>query len=207
MKFAVLAFAAALIAAPPAFAEPEVWTPDYNHSEVRFSWDHWGVSTQHGEFEKFTIDLALDPENIERSTVSATIDVTSIHTAAGELDRHLQGPNWFNAPQFHDMRFVSTAVHRTGLNTALVDGRLTIRGVEKPATLAVALTFDGEHPLAAVVDGFRGRRYRGFVAHTTVLRSDFGMTQSRPYISDEIGIDITAEVTRRPSDAAAPPAR
>src|SRR5690349_10494371 len=62
-----------------ARAEPLTYNIDYAHSEVRFSWEHWGLSTQHAEFTHFTGDLVLDHDAIATSHVNATIDMTSLN--------------------------------------------------------------------------------------------------------------------------------
>jgi polyisoprenoid-binding protein YceI len=60
------------------------------------------------------------------------------------------------------------------------------------------MTYIGEHPLAQAVPSFAGRQYVAFTGHARVLRSDFGMAQSQPWVSDAINIDITIEATYRP---------
>ena len=84
------------------------------------------------------------------------------------------------------MTFKSTKVETTGEHTANITGDLTLHGVTKPVTLAVTHNKSGKHP-------FMDRMETGFSATGTIKRSDFGMTEAVPMVSDEVEIRIEVE--------------
>jgi polyisoprenoid-binding protein YceI len=193
MRFLLLIISCFWLPIAAARAEPLSYNIDYAHSEVRFGWEHWGLSTQHAEFMHFAGELVLDHDEIAASHVNAAIDMTSLNTGNALLDQHLRTEEWFDVTHHPEARFVSTAVRRTGLRTAQVDGNLTIRGVTKPVTLEATLIYDGPHPLLGVIGMPNGVTAVGLTAHTTVLRSDFGIHDSLPWVSDAVDIDMTME--------------
>ena len=74
-----------------------------------------------------------------------------------------------------------------GAKTADVSGNLTLLGVTKPVTLKAV--FNGgmaSHPMAK-------KPAIGFSASGTVKRSEFGMTNAIPVVSDDVNLVIEAE--------------
>lgn len=156
MKFAKpLAAATALaLLTTPAFAQ--VFKTDQGHTEVLFGWSHVGVSRQNAEFTKVDGTLDLNPDNIEASTLSVTIDANSLSSGFGPLDDHLKSTDYLGVADHPEITFTSTSIERTGDTTANVTGDLTIHGVTHPAVLETTLTHQGAHPLAGVIDYYKG---------------------------------------------------
>lgn len=178
-------------------AEGGVFIIDKDHTSVRFSYDHLGLSWQSGSFRDVIGRLAFDPERPEASQLSVTIKVASVMTGVPELDRILGSTNdYLDAASHPDITFQSTGVSITGPKTANVAGELTIHGVTKPVTMAVVWNFLGEHPLAKVNPLYTGVTAAGFSARTQILRSEWGISRGIPLISDEIRITIEAELHR-----------
>ena len=143
-----LAALSLMIALPTASAyAAETYFTDQGHTEVRFGWSHAGVSMQSGEFTKASGKLVLDPDNVEKSTISVTIDAASVSTGFVPLDDHIKSKDFLEVETYPKITFVSTSVKKTGDKTADVTGDLTIHGVTKPVTLKTTLTHRGEHPL------------------------------------------------------------
>jgi polyisoprenoid-binding protein YceI len=84
------------------------------------------------------------------------------------------------------MKFVSTKVERTGEKTAKVTGDLTLHGVTRPVVLDVTLHQVGTHPMMK-------KDWAGFSATGTVKRSEFGIPQGIPFVSDAVQITLDAE--------------
>ena len=84
-----------------------------------------------------------------------------------KLAGHLQTPDFFDAEQFPELRFVSSGIERDG-DRVSVAGDLTIRG--KTAQVELAGTIAGP-----VVDG-QGKERIGLDLETTVNRHDFGVS-------------------------------
>ncbi len=67
---ASIAWAMALLASPSvAWAAPETYGFDKEHTEVRFSWDHLGLSRQSGRFHGVTGTVVFDQERPEASSI------------------------------------------------------------------------------------------------------------------------------------------
>ncbi len=188
----------ALLASDVARAAPETYGFDKDHTEVRFSWDHLGLSRQSGRFHGVTGTVVFDAEKPEASTVDVRIPLASLGTGIPELDDVLlRKPDYINAAEHPDITFKSSEVVVTTARTANVTGNLTFNGVTKPATLSVVWNFSGEHPLSKVNPTYAGVYASGFSARTQILRSEFNVMRSIPLVSDEIRITIETEMQRR----------
>ncbi len=171
---------------------------DREHTDVRFSWDHLGMSRQSGIFRDVIGRVEFDPAQPEASSVNVTIKVASIQTGAAALDRHLtQTTDFFDVARHPDITFKSSRVAMTSSRTANIEGDLTINGITKPVTLSAVWNFTGEHPLSNVNPVYKGVFASGFSARTQILRSEWGITRTVPLVSDEIRITIEAEMLRR----------
>jgi polyisoprenoid-binding protein YceI len=189
-------FAALLLAAGAVHADPVRYDLDPNHTQVEFSWNHFGFSNITGRFDKVEGNFQFDPADPTRSSIDVTIPIASIDTGVGALDEHLQGADFFDAAQFPVATFKSSKVERVDADSLKVSGDLTIHGVSKPAVLDVTINKIGEHPMA-------GRAAAGFDAKTTIKRSDFGINKYVPNVSDDIVIAITSETMVPKPDATA----
>lgn len=179
-------------------AHADTYVLDREHTEVRFSWDHLGMSRQSGRFRDVIGRVTFDPARPEDSTVNVTIKVASLKTGSEKLDRHLtQTADFFDTKRHPDIIFKSTKVTMTTARTANVEGDLTINGTTKTAILSVVWNFTGEHPLSKFNPSYQGVKASGFSARTQVLRSQWGMTRTIPLVSDEIRITIETEMLKR----------
>ena len=134
----------------------EVYKFDQGHTEIGFGWNHAGVSMQHGEFLKADGTLSLDPEKVETSKISVTIDAASVSTGVQALDTHLKSSSFLDVQKHPSITFESTSVTKTGDKSADVTGDLTLHGVTKPVTLKVVLTHRGSHPVGQYIDHYKG---------------------------------------------------
>ncbi len=175
--------------AMPALAAETYYT-DQGHTEVRFGWSHAGVSMQTGEFTKATGTLVLDPDNVEQSSISVTIDAASVSTGFEALDKHLKTADFLEVETYPEITFVSTAVERTGDTTANVTGDLTIHGVTKPVTLETTMTHRGEHPVGAMLDYYKGQ----WVAFSATTEIDHQAFNVGSFSTGPISITIVTEM-------------
>ncbi len=150
-----VAGAALFASATLSFAE-QTFKTDPGHTEVRFGWSHAGVSFQTAEFDKTSGTLVLDRDNIEASKVTVTVDTTSVSTGVEIFDEHIQAPAYFDTAAYPEMTFTSTEIKLTGETTAKITGDLTIKGVTQPLELDAELTFEGDHPVAALFESYKG---------------------------------------------------
>ncbi len=202
----------ALAALPAGARAADTYDIDPEHTEVRFSWNHLGLSRQGGRFIDVKGVLSFDEQNPAASTLDVTIPVKSIATGVKKLDEHLLASKEFFLADVHStITYKSTGVAMQSDRTGIVTGELTINGITRPAVLDVVWNFSGEHPLANINPAYAGIYASGFSATTQIRRSDWGLTRTIPYISDEVKITIEAELHRRtpmpadgPADADTP---
>lgn len=170
--------------ATTAFAAPQKYDIDTTHTQVIFSWNHFGFSNPSATLEKFTGDFMLDTADLTKSSISITFPLDGLHTGVPKLDEHLKSPDFFDAAKFPNITFKSTKVDKVGANGLKVTGDLTIHGVTKPATLDVKINKIGDNPMMKKASA-------GFDATTTIKRSEFGVDKYVPNVSDEIPVHIT----------------
>lgn len=166
---------------------------DLSHASVVWKVSHLGLSNYVARFADFDAAIEFDPNNVEKSVVTATIDPMSIQTAypnAQEKDFNktlATDEGWFNAGKFASIDFASTSIEMTGESTAVMQGDLTFLGVTLPVSLDV--TFNG----AMLRQPFSGKPTMGFSATTTIERSKWGMTKYVPNIGDTVEVMIEGE--------------
>ena len=191
MKRLILATTAALALSGAAFAESYVL--DSSHTEVRFSWNHAGLTTQTGEWTNVSGTIDFDPADGAATKAVIEIDAASLHTGFAALDTELKGATFFDVENHPTITFVSTSAVQTGAKAMRLTGDITVKGESAPAVLDVALTFEGAHPLGEFFDYYKGE-WLGAEAVSTLLRSDLGVGAFGPLTSDEVQLEISAEM-------------
>ncbi|WP_074255365.1 YceI family protein [Vannielia litorea] len=187
MKSHILGAAVAVAAASPAFAEAEKYALDASHSQIVFSYDHFGFSTTTSMFSGFDGEIMWDKEDPAASSVTVTFPESSLISGWDERTQHLMSGDFFGADAGEDITFASTAIEVTGDDTALITGDLTMNGVTKPVVLDARLNGAADaHPMAGVP-------WAGFSATTTLKRSDFNLGAFAPMVSDEVAVEISIE--------------
>src|SRR5271170_3356382 len=138
MKKSLIAFGfAVILTAIATQAQSTTWQLDPAHSNAQFSVRHLGISNVQGEFTKVTGTVELDDQDISKSTVNATIDVSSLDTRVQNRDNDLKSDHFFDVAKFPTITFQSTKIWKTGEGTAKMTGNLTLHGVTKEVTFDV----------------------------------------------------------------------
>lgn len=190
-----LAVAAALAAAlvMPASAGTTTWQIDPQHSSAQFGVTHLMISTVRGEFHGVKGTVALDDQDITRSTVNVTIDATSVDTREPDRDKHLKSPDFLDVANHPAITFKSTKVEQVSPGELKVTGDLTIRGVTKQVVLNV------EGPKAPIKDPW-GLQRSAVSATAKINRQDFGVSWNKTLdsggvvVSDEVRITLDVEM-------------
>ena len=166
------------------------WALDPSHSSVSFSVRHLMVSKVRGQFTTFDAELVTAPNPLD-STISATVDLSSIDTGSPDRDAHIRSADFFDVDQHPTLSYRSTAIRRDG-DSFVVDGELTLHGVTRPV------------PLALEVNGFQhaspfGDIRAGFSATAEINRKDFGIEFNMPLegggvvVGDKVQIALEIE--------------
>ncbi len=177
-----------LLASSMAFAAPETYVIDSNHTKPRFSYSHFGYSTQLSRFDKATGKITIDKE-IKKGSVDVVIDAQSVNTGYALFNEHIQGEDFLATAQYPTATFKSTKVNFEGDKVTAVDGQLTLKGITKSVTLKVTSFLCMPHPISK-------KDACGANATTQVKRSDFNMGKNAPYVGDEVTIDIPIEAIK-----------
>ena len=183
---AALTLAAAL--STPAFATPETYVLDSAHSFPRFSYNHFGYSTQVSRFNKTTGKIVYDKE-AKTASVDIVIDATSVDSGFPVFNEHLRGEDFFDTAKYPTATFKSTKVIFEGDKPSAIEGDLTIKGITKPVTLTVTSFHAMPHPM-------RKKDAIGANAFTVIKRSEFNAGKYVPYVGDEVRIDIGVEAIK-----------
>ena len=141
------------------------WTIDPVHSEVGFSVRHMMVSKVRGKFNRFSGQLVTGESPLD-SSVTATVELSSIDTGNVDRDNHIRSADFFEVEAHQTMTYRSTGVRPDG-HDFILDGELTLKGITKQVPLKLELGGFGP-------DAFGGVR-AGFTATGEIKRSEFGV--------------------------------
>ena len=183
--------AAALVGTRDAWSAPEgaAYAGDTVHSYVIFKVKHLNASWSYGRFNEFTVSFDTNDAGTELTSAAFVVKAASVDTGNAKRDQHLQGPDFFNAKQFADISFKSTAVKSAGAGAWEVTGDLSLHGVTKAVTVNVAKVGDGKGP--------KGEVLLGLETTFAVKRSEFGMTYGVGPVSDEVTLTVAVEGARK----------
>jgi polyisoprenoid-binding protein YceI len=175
--------------AAPALSAPETYAVDGTHTFPRFSYSHFGYSTQLSRFNKTTGTVVLD-KAARTGAVDIVIDTKSVDTGYATFDEHIQGEDFLDTARYPTATFKSTKVVFDGDKPAKVEGNLTLKGVTRPVTLTVSDFKAAPHPMLK-------KDAIGANAWTTVKRSEFNAGKYAPNVGDDVRIDIAIEAIRQ----------
>ena len=185
-QLALLALAAAT--ALPAVAAPATFVLDEAHSFPRFSYSHFGFSTQLSRFDKTTGTVVFDAA-AKSGAVDIVINTKTVNTGFPTFNEHIQGEDFLDTAKYPTATFKSTKVVFEGDKPVSVEGNLTIKGVTRPATLTVTSFQAMPHPMLK-------KDAIGANAYTVIKRSEFNAGKYAPYVGDEVRIDIAVEAIK-----------
>ncbi|HEX5393425.1 MAG TPA: YceI family protein [Rhodocyclaceae bacterium] len=192
MKKSIAAIAIATLAAGiagSAVAAPVTYAIDGSHSFPRFSYSHFGYSTQLSKFNKTSGKIVFDAE-AKTGAVDVVIDMKSVDTGYDVFNGHIQGDDFLDTAKYPTATFKSTAVKFDGDKPVAIEGNLTMKGVTKPVTLTVTRFQRMPHPMLK-------KDAIGADAITTVKRSEFNAGKYAPYVGDDVTINIAVEAIQQ----------
>ncbi len=185
-KLIFIAVAASLSAS--AFAAPETFVIDGNHTFPSYSYSHFGYTVQTGRFNRTTGKVVMD-RAAKTGAVDVSIDMKSVDTGSAMLNEHIQGEDFFDTGKYPTANFKSTSVKFEGDKPVAVEGNLTIKGISKPVTLKITGFQAMPHPMMK-------KDAIGANATTSVKRSEFAAGKYAPYVGDDVTINIAIEAVK-----------
>lgn len=180
------------IAKCQAFAS-DTFKIDPAHSAITFKVRHL-LGTAKGKFTKFNGTIEVERDQPEKSSVTVSIQTSSIDTAIAKRDEHLRSEDFFNVQKYPEITFKSRQVKRTSSNAGEIEGDLTMHGVTRPITLRIELLGTPDS-----IGKDQATRWR--VSTAPIKRSQFGLVWSKSVeavsmIGDDVSVDIQIEAAR-----------
>ncbi len=143
-----------------------------------------------GEFTDWNANLQLASGSLKDGTFALDLKSNSVHTGSGLKDKEVKGKNFFNVKDYPDIHFASTGIlPDPDPNKFTMTGNLTLRGVTRPVTVAIALS--------SLPNG-----NQKIEADFSFNRRDFGMTHNMMFNKIADTIRVTMELHVKPSSPA-----
>jgi polyisoprenoid-binding protein YceI len=171
------------------------WVIDPTHSEISFKVKHLVISTVTGYFREFEGGLEQEGDTFEGAQAHFTAKIDSIDTNQKDRDNHLKSDDFFNAEQYPELKFESTAFEKISDDKYRVTGDLTIRDVTRPVELEAEFLGEATDPY--------GNDKAGFEIRGKINRKEFGLKWSavteagKVVVSDEVRLDLNVQVTKQ----------
>jgi len=173
----------------------ERWEIDSSHSSVHFSVRHLVIAKVRGTFARWSGTVQVPHGDFSQATVSVTLDASSINTGVEQRDAHLKSPDFFDAAQYPELRFVGRRVEPRSEAEIDVIGDLTIKGTTREVVLRVEQHGQAKDPW--------GNLRAAFTAKTSIDRKDFGLTWNQALetggvmVGDRVDIEAEIEAVRQ----------
>lgn len=163
---------------------------DPSHTTLLFKVTHFGISTFVGRFNTVDATLIFDSEHPENSELHGTVEVASIDVNAQDFEETLRGCSWLCVKKYPKARFETKEKAVVSGNELVFSGNMTFRGVTAPIKIHVIVNGGADSILT-------GRYSIGFDARFTFLRSDFGMGNFAPAVSDKVNVEVYTEFQKQ----------
>lgn len=128
-------------------------------------------------FKGLKAEISFDKEHPEKSTITATIDATTVDTGNAVMTEHAKEPNVLDTGNFPEITFKSSSVKKNASGYEIT-GRLTLKGITKEITFP--FTFEKET----------------FIGEFTIAANDFNINRDGAVPSGQIRIELNIPVTK-----------
>lgn len=162
------------------------WDIDVSHSAIHFWVRHMIISKVHGRFAKWAGTIALDEQDLTRSTVDVRIDAASIDTQVADRDTHLKSADFLDVAKYPELTFRSKRIEKAGEDYRVV-GDLSLHGVTREVTLQAEFAGSGKDPW--------GNTRAGFSAKASLDRRDYGLVWNAALEAGGVLVGEKVEIT------------
>lgn len=133
---------ALILAACSALAAALAGDVDKSASTVTATFRQMGVAVD-ARFTAVNGTIVYDPANAAAAKAQLSIDVASFDIGDAAYNQEVLKKEWFNAAQYPQATFTSTAIKAAAADTLQVQGRLTIKGRALDVVVPVKVTKNG----------------------------------------------------------------
>lgn len=162
------------------------WIMDKDQSRIAFEGVQKGKAFT-GEFGAFDASINFNPNDLAASSVTVTIDVSSIDAGNSERNESLPSKDWFHVKAFPAAIFTANEFSDQGEGNYIAKGTLTIRDQSRPVTLPFTLNIDGERAVMSS-ESF------------TLDRTDYGVGQGTwgtdEWVDTQVKVNVSVVATR-----------
>jgi polyisoprenoid-binding protein YceI len=164
---------------------PGTWRIDAQHSSIRATALHLGMSRIHGRLRRFSGQVVVaDP--FETSRVEVAIDASSVDSDEPDRDAHLRNADFLDVERHPSIGYAGTGLTRHDPTHWTVHGTLSLKGVSAPVDLAVV--YGGSGP-----DPWGGTR-AAFTATTEISRDEFTIDWNQSVLAGVLAIGRTLRI-------------
>jgi polyisoprenoid-binding protein YceI len=132
-----------------------------------------------GSIKRLKASILFDQANPEKSKITTSLEVNTINTGNGMMNKHAQSESALDVKNFPSINFESVSVSGKNGNYTAV-GKLTIKGVTKEISLPFTFEDKGASAL------FKGK--------FSIVPKEYNITKSGT--PDTLEIEITVPVTK-----------
>jgi len=119
-----------------------------DQSEVAYVASQLGAQVE-GSFARFDAQIDLDPGRLQTSSVSLSVDTTSLDFPSTDVLKELAKPDWFDTARFPTAEFRSNRIRALASDRYEVSGTLTIKGHAREVVVPVNLSRTGTTTFAS----------------------------------------------------------
>jgi len=136
-----------------------------------------------GTFDELSApSIVFDAAKLASSKLSLKLEVSSINTGNGLMNKHAKGEEWFNAEKYPYIEFTSSKIEKTAEGFKAT-GKLQMHGVSKE--VSIPFTFSEKGNKAT------------FNAKFNVDRSDFQIGKKNAGVAETIKITASIPVVKK----------
>jgi polyisoprenoid-binding protein YceI len=135
-----------------------------------------------GSFTDLKGIVKFDEADLAGSKFDLTINIASISTGNGLMNKKAQTEEWFQASKYPTIKFISTAITKAG-SDYVIAGNLTMKGVTKEKKIPAKLTKNGGELL--------------FSGAFPVNRMDYKIGKKSDAVPDIMNITYAIPVTKK----------
>ncbi|HYM92651.1 MAG TPA: YceI family protein [Chitinophagaceae bacterium] len=162
------------------------WTIDPAHSEIAFKVKHLMIAHVKGAFKTFDASIYTTDKDFTTAEIDLWADASSITTGDEKRDEHLKGADFFDVPNYKQIKFTSSTIGNPDLKgNHELWGELTMKGITKNIKLRVR--FGG------IIKDPWGNERAGFTVAGKINRSDWGLVWNAAIETG--GLMVSEEVT------------
>jgi len=157
----------------------------YNPQEWKISDDYsikFKSKDPSGIFKDFKGDIQYDANDLGNSKFDVSIDVSSISTGNGMMNKKAQTEEWFNAEKHPQIKYLSSKIDKSDKGIVLF-GDLKIKGKSKPTKINVKVSESGNKAT--------------FSGTFNVDRMDFGVGKKSESVPDVLKIEFEIPVVKK----------